>query len=339
MKKLSYTEKEMFEAKKVCLNFDFNITKNIAKKIGNKRIIFTGMGSSLLFPGKQAKNGALKFNISNRIEAYFASDLFQYEDFSDTFVFLCSNSGKTKEVIMLLEHIKKRNGKCIAITAVKDSFLAQKCDETIFLTCGFEKGVAATKSVIEQGLIYDSLIFHLAKNQGKKVDFNFLRKELNEAAKFIEENISLEIKNDLLGVLTTSSNYYLVGLDNGVGEEIALKSHEIARKLAIFYPDTHISHGVAESIKKGCLIVLQPSIFDPLFMDFDKFSRKIDSQLIRVDNKSLDHGIKIKINKTFSNYCLLAGGWGLLRNVANKLSLDIDHPEKISKVGNLYLGQ
>lgn len=333
---ISWTEREMLETKKVCLNFDFSITENIAKKIGDKRIIFTGMGSSLLFPGKQAKNRALKFNISNKIEAYFASDLLQYEDFSDTFVFLCSNSGKTKEVIMLFDHIKKKNGKYIAITAVKDSFLAQKSDETIFLSCGFEKGVAATKSVMEQGLIYDSLVFHLARNQGKKVDFDFLRKELNETAGFIEENINLKIPNNLLKDLASSRNYYLVGLDNGVGEEITLKVHEIARKLAVFYPDTHISHGVAESIENGSLIVLQPSIFEPLLMDFDEFSKKINSQLIRMDNKSLDKGIEIKINETFCNYCLLAGGWGLLRSVANRLSLDIDHPEKISKVGNLY---
>ena len=58
---LSFTEQEMLESKAVMLNFDFNTTYNLAQKIGNSRIIFTGMGSSLIFPGKQAKNRALNF--------------------------------------------------------------------------------------------------------------------------------------------------------------------------------------------------------------------------------------------------------------------------------------
>src|SRR5438067_1177927 len=132
---LSETEKEMLEAEQLCLNFNFDITKGLAEKIGERRIIFAGMGSSLIFPGKHAKNRAMKLNIENKVEAFFAPDLFQYEDFSDTYVLLCSNSGKTKEVILLLDYVKSRGAKCVAITAVPDSILAQRSDEKIILTC------------------------------------------------------------------------------------------------------------------------------------------------------------------------------------------------------------
>src|SRR3989338_11080688 len=148
------TEKEMLESANVLKKFDFSLTKKIAKEIGSKRVIFTGMGSSVLFPARHAKSRAFEFNIKNSVEAYFASDLLPYNDFSDTYVFLCSNSGMTKETILLQEHIKKRGAKCIAITAVEDSILAKRCKDKIIMQCGFEKGIAATKSVIEQGLIY-----------------------------------------------------------------------------------------------------------------------------------------------------------------------------------------
>lgn len=343
---LSFTEQEMLEAKNVCLNFDLDICKELASKVGSSRIIFTGMGSSLIFPGKQAKNRALKLGISNKVEAYFASDLFQYSDFSNTYVFLCSNSGKTKEVILLLDYAKKRGAKCIAVTTVADSILAERANEKIILKCGFEKGVAATKSVVEQGLVYDSLIFHLAKNQGKQIDFNKLKEDLNQTAQFIEENVNIsfsrsdlarsDLIKDLLEALTKSEHYFIVGLENGVAEEITLKTYEIARKLAFYYPDTHIVHGPEEAIEEGVAVIFEPSQFETYLDDFKKFSEKTNVTLVGIDDKKLIPGLEVKVNETFKNYCLLAGGWGLLRNVANKLGIDIDHPVKASKVGNPF---
>ena len=155
------TEKEMFEAGGIIKKFDLDVMKRIAKEIGLRKIIFTGMGSSVLFPAKQAKSRAFGLNIKNSVEAYFASDLLSYNDFSDAYVILCSNSGMTKETVLLQKHIKKRGAKYLAVTAVPDSVLARRCKNRIIMQCGFEKGVAATKSVVEQGLIFDSLIFNL----------------------------------------------------------------------------------------------------------------------------------------------------------------------------------
>lgn len=334
--KLSYTEKEMLEAKDVCLNFDLSQTAQLAKQIGKKRIIFTGMGSSMIFPAKQAKNRALQYNIDNKVEAYFASDLFQYTEFSDTFLFLCSNSGRTKEVILLLEHARKHGATCVALTAVEDSLLAKQCDTKIILSCGFEKGVAATKSVVEQGLLYDSLIFHLAKEQGKEIDFAVLRKELTATGECIKQNVNAVIDKKFLDILTVSNHYFMIGLDNGVAEEITLKAYEITRKMALFYPDTHIVHGVIESIHNDIAIVFQSNAFSNYFSDFETFKQKTNCAFIGIDENSQLPGVNIAVNKMFKNYCYLAGGWGLLRGVANALSLDIDHPEKVSKVGNPY---
>ena len=333
---LSFTEQEMLEAKKVCANFDLHETSDIAKHIGKRKIIFTGMGSSLIFPGKQAKNRALKMGIANTVEAYFASDLFQYDDFSDTYIFLCSNSGKTKEVILLLDYAQKHGATCIAVTAVADSILAQRAQVKIILHCGFERGVAATKSVVEQALVYDSLIFHLAKNQGKEVDFNVLRDELNKTSDIMENNIRAKISDDVLRLLVKEDQYFIVGLDNGVGEEIALKTYEIARKMAIFFADTHIVHGPEESIHSGCVLIFEPKVFDAYLSDFQTFSDKTHCALVGIDRRVLIPGLKIGMNETFKNYCLLAGGWGVLKNVAARLGIDIDHPVKASKVGNPF---
>jgi len=333
------TEKEMLESANVLKKFDFSITKKIAKTIDSKRIIFTGMGSSVLFPAKQAKNRAFEFNIKNRVEAYFASDLLSYNDFSNTYVLLCSNSGMTKETIILQEHIKKKGAKYVAVTAVPDSVLAKKCKNRIIMQCGFEKGVAATKSVVEQGLILDSLIFNLARKQGRRIDFKKMNSSLVNASKCILDNINVNVPSSMLTALANASSLYFVGRTTGVVDEITLKAHEIARKSAFFYPDTHIVHGIEECIESNPIIFFEPSKFKKFIGDFINFSQRVNCKLFGIDSHKIIDGIKIKSTPYFENYCLLAGGWGLLRNIAKKLNLDIDKPKKALKVGNPYKGK
>lgn len=333
------TEKEMLESADVLNKFDFSITKNLAKEIGPKRVIFTGMGSSVLFPAKQAKNRAFELNIRNRVEEFLASELLSCKDFSDTFVVLCSNSGMTKETILLQEHIKKRGAKYMAITAVPDSVLAKRCKDKIIMQCGFEKGIAATKSVIEQGLILDSLIFNLAKNQGKRINFEKMNKHLVNASKNILWNINANVPSNMTNALANASSLYFIGRTTGVADEITLKAHEISRKNAFFYPDTHIVHGIEESIESNPIILFEPAKFKKFIGDFTSFSKRINGTLFGIDSHNIIEGIKIKSTPFFENYCLLAGGWGLLINIAKKLKIDIDNPKKALKVGNPYKGK
>ncbi len=332
----SETVKEMLESRGVCEKFDFSLTREIAKEIGEKRVIFTGMGSSLLFPGNNAKNRALKLNIKNRVEAYFSSDLMQYTDFSDTVLFLFSNSGKTKEVVLLLEHAKKHGGICIAVTAVPDSPLGKKADRKILMGCGFEKGIAATKSVIEQGLICDSLIFNLAAAQGRKIDFEKLKEDLKDTGRKIEENIMLGIEPAVLENLAKETQFYFVGLETGVAAELSLKLCETTGKMAVYYPDTHIFHGLEEALDKGCAVVIHHPHFSEYADKFEKFRQVTGSLLFGIGSGPGIAGLDIGTNENFENYCLLSGGWALVRNLAGALGRDIDHPKKITKVGNPY---
>src|SRR3989338_6384445 len=333
------TEKEMLESADVIKKFDFGITKNLAKEIGSKRVIFTGMGSSVLFPAKQAKNRAFELNIRNRVEEFFASELLSCKDFSDTFVMLCSNSGMTKETILLQEHIKKMGAKHTAITAVPDSVLAKRCKNKIIMQCGFEKGIAATKSVIEQGLILDSLIFNLAKNQGRKIELEKINKSLASASKNILSNIDAKVPKNMLDALADSHFIYFAGRTTGVADEITLKAHEITRKSAFFYPDTHIVHGIEESIESNPMVLFEPSKFKKFIGDFRGFSKRANCKLFGIDDVEIIGGVKIKSTPYFEDYCLLAGGWGMLRSIAGKLNLNIDKPKKALKVGNPYKGK
>ena len=245
----------------------------------------------------------------------------------------------TKETILLLKHIKKRNAKYAAVTAVPDSILAKRCKDKIVMQCGFEKGVAATKSVIEQGLILDSLVLNLAKNQGKKINFGKIKRYASDASKSILRNININAPSDMIDTLAKASSIYFIGRKTGVADEITLKAHEIARKNAFFYPDTHIVHGIEEAIESNPIVLIEPSKFKNFIGDFTSFSKRINSSLYGIDSKRLIEGIKIKSVPYFENYCLLAAGWGLLRSIAKKLNINIDKPKKAVKVGNPYKGK
>ena len=335
------TEKEMLESAEVFRAFELGEAKALAEEIGEKRIIFAGMGSSILFPTRNAKSRAFELGIKNKADAFFASELLEYKKFPDTFFILLSNSGMTKETVLLLSHLKKARVKFAAVTAVADSVLAKKSKNRIIMGCGFESGVAATKSVMEQALILDSLIWNIAKNQGAKVSFNKLRKSLADTSKKILFNIDLRLPEFVLEPLSKADSLYFAGSNKGVGDEIALKTHEIAGKRAYFYPATHIVHGIEESIRANPLILFEPSKFKNFIGDFKRFSTSTGCGLVGIDSRD-NTGIgtvKIKSNEFFNNYCLLAGGWGLLRNVANELRINMDKPKKAVKVGNPYKGK
>ena len=335
------TEKEMLEGAEAFRAFELDETKALAEEIGGKMVIFAGMGSSVLFPAKNAKSRAFELGIKNKIEAFFASELLGYKKFQDTYFILLSNSGMTKETILLLNHLKKTKTKFAAVTAVADSVLAKKSKNKVILGCGFESGVAATKSVMEQALILDSLILNIAKEQGIKTNFRKLKKSFINTSKEILFNINIQLPEFMLEALSKADSMYFAGMDTGVCDEIALKTHEIARKNAYFYPDTHIVHGIEESIESNPIILFEPSKFKNFINDFKSFSERTGCGLFGVDsrdNSGVDT-VKIKSNRIFNNYCLLAGGWGVLRNVANELKVDMDRPKKAVKVGNPYKGK
>lgn len=336
MTERSNTEKEMLEGGEICRNFDFEITKKLAQKIGTKKIIFSGNGSSFIFPAKNAKYQSQKYSLTNKVEAILAPDLFQYQDFSDTYVFLASNSGQTKEIMLLLELLQKRGADCVAVTARLDSELAKKCEEKIILGGVFEKGVAATKSVIEQALINESIILHLAFNQGKIINLKNIKNGLNKAGDIIVQNANLPIEKLLIEKLSISQNLFMIGMDTGVAEEITLKAYEIAKKIAVYSPATQILHGSAEAVDNAGVIIFEPEKYTEYINDFQNFSKKTNSLILGIGGNSQLGGLKIGTNEYFNNYCLLAGGWALLRNIANYLRIDIDHPKKIQKVGNPY---
>ncbi|MDR1053446.1 MAG: sugar isomerase, partial [Planctomycetaceae bacterium] len=143
---------EMFDTLDVMSGFDFRRTVGIARVIyDNGKLLLTGEGSSRIFPAKnfihQLRTSATTVNLNVMTEGSYQS--LEY-DLADWSVVAASNSGQTGEAVALFRRLRELNHvRNFVVTANENTKLSELATETLVLTCGVERAVAATKSVVE----------------------------------------------------------------------------------------------------------------------------------------------------------------------------------------------
>ena len=155
--------REMMDTVDVIRKFnpaDADFIVDSARKTGH--ILFSGEGSSRIMPAKNAIRKALKWGIPVVTHTEGSHQASEYE--LGNYTVLCdSNSGRTKETLMLANQLKAAGHKdFFGVTANDGTPLAEVCVKTHVLGCGWEEAVAATKSVAEQALLFESVVWKLA---------------------------------------------------------------------------------------------------------------------------------------------------------------------------------
>ena len=322
--------REMLETPGIIGAFNPKISERFVKPISAKKGIFlAGEGSSRLFPAKRAIWSNLKkdFMIPVITEGCTQSMEYKLDDFA---VFLSSNSGQTKEVIRLANFLKAKNHKSVfGLTANRNTKLQELANDTHVLSCGKEEAVAATKSVVEQGLFYDSLLRNI---RGEKME------GLGTLAGQTEEVLTSPIDKSITELLIKTDIIYFAGRDNGVAQEIALKANEITRKRSAFYEGTFALHGIEEIMNKDEVLIW----VDPFDDDQDKFMecivRGVGVHVIAISTKpTIFPTIVIPDGGQYAEYLQLAAGWNILVETGVALGIDLDHPKRARKVGNEYI--
>jgi len=292
-------------------------------------ILLTGEGSSRIFPAKRAISQALKNGETTRFFTEGATQAMQY-DLRHTGVFGSSNSGKTRELIRLFHKLSEEEHKALfGITAHKNTALESFCRESYILSCGEEKAVAATKSVAEQALFYDALRAGLSGTE---------LSGLEDAAQSVEKALHLEIDPEIIRLIASSGMIYFAGLNNGVAEELTLKTNEITRKKSDFLEGTYAAHGIEEVMNPQDVLI----VVDPIEEEEEKFleclTKGAGVRIVSIANRktSFAHSIVIPDAGEFQNYIELAAGWNLLVETGLELGIDLDTPVRARKVGNEY---
>lgn len=295
----------------------------------HKGLFLTGEGSSRIFPAKRAIYASHKKGLTLPVVTEGCTQAEEY-NLKDYVVFAASNSGQTKEVVRLTTKLKnKKHDAIFGLTANPKTKLEEIATATQVLICGKEDAVAATKSVVEQGLFYDSLLRIV---NGEKME------GLKDLAKKTEEALTLNIDPAITKIISKASMIYFAGRNTGVAEELALKTNEITRKKSAFLEGTFAVHGIEEVMDKTEVLIW----IDPFDTEEEKFNeclvKGVGMNIIAVSTKkTMFPTIIIPDGAQYAEYVQLAAGWNILVETGISLGIDLDKPTRARKVGNEYI--
>ncbi len=335
LKEEKYTKfslaKEMLETVDVIARFNPGIGKTLVEKTQSvKKIFFTGEGSSRIFPAKRAIYDAMRQGVDLSLHTDGSTQALEY-DLRNSVVFGASNSGKTKELVRLFNKLKNAgHKKMFGVTAFANSKISEYTEHTHVLSCGKEDAVAATKSVVEQALVYHS---YFAALSGKVLS------GLDKAAKQVETALTLAIDSDLVKKVVDSHIIYFAGRNNGVAEELTLKTNEITRKKSGYLEGTYAVHGIEEVMDKNETVI----IIDPFVDEEEKFSECLEkgvgmNVIAIASRKTRFPTVIIPDGEEFRNYVELAAGWNLLMEIGLAAGVNLDKPQRARKIGNEFVG-
>ncbi|MDZ7725171.1 MAG: sugar isomerase [candidate division KSB1 bacterium] len=324
--------REMLDTVDVVKQFDPSQTRSVSSIISSVgRLLLTGEGSSRLFPAKHMIRRALTWGVDLNLVTEGSRQAAQY-DLSRFSVFCASNSGRTKEVVLLAKMLAQAgNPHRFALTANRDTVLENTCTQTIVLNCGWEQAVAATKSVVEQALVYDSILWNIA---GKD-----MKPALPKLADAIQNALTLKIDPDIIKTAAQAPTIYFAGYNDGAAEELTLKTNEITREKSDFLEGTYAVHGIEEVMNAEDIVFVMNPIDDEIEKFQDVLVKGVGLNVVAVADRDTPFPtIKVPHVDEFMPYIYLCAGWNLLVDIGLHLNIDLDKPERARKVGNEFTG-
>ena len=181
---------------------------------------------------------------------------FQYFSSSvdkNTLVIAVSQSGETADVTEGVKRARANGAQVISIVNRFNSLLSRMSDDTIYLNCGPEIAVAATKSLISQLTVFYLLSFAMVNQFDKAA--NNLKNVSEELAKILRLNgTKLE---ELAERFKDARDFYYIarGINFPIASEAALKLKEISYIHAEGLPAGELKHGTLALIEEGTPVV------------------------------------------------------------------------------------
>ena len=326
--------REMLETPQIVGAFDFRTGQDTARSIRDAgRLFLTGEGSSRMFPAKNLICEVLRLGIPLAVCTEGARQAHEY-DLSGLAVFGASNSGRTKELVSLFTQLGQQgHRRRFGLTANSPCTLESVTDRCYTLGCGKEDAVAATKSVVEQALFYRSLLSPwegtspLAANQ-------------QQAGQKAQEVLEAELDPTLVQKLARAPVVYFAGRNNGVAEELTLKTNEITHKKSDYLEGTYAVHGIEEIMQPDEVVV----VIDPFPAEVEKFKATlvdgVGMTVIAIAEEETGlPTIRIPRVEGYQTVLQLLAGWNILVHVGVALGINLDKAERARKIGNEFVGE
>ena len=323
--------KDMLAVPDIIRSFDADQMQPTSRQVAAiGSLLMTGEGSSRLFPAKSAIAAARRAGWPLALHTEAGLQAQEY-DLSDWAVFALSNSGRTAEVIGLFEKLKSTgHPHRYSLTAFADTKLESLANTGYVLACGEEHAVAATKSVMEQALFFRALLEHAVGRPA-------LASRREQLAQAVQQALTMQIPNQLVDRIANARTVYWAGRNDGVAEELTLKTNEITRKSADYLEGTYAVHGIEEVMDPSDVVIW----VDPDPGSEEKFETVLGDgvglEVIAIANRSTRFPtVHIPEAGDLSPFVQMAAGWNILVEVGLHLDINIDKPIRARKVGNEY---
>lgn len=322
---------EMMDTPEVLKDFVLENGGDVIEAIkASGKLFMTGEGSSRIFPAKNAIYTSMCQGTSLNLATDGGRQAAEY-DLSEYVIFGASNSGSTKEVIALFDQLKVSHSRLYGLTARENTKLEEMARETFVLKCGWEQAVAATKSVAEQALFYQELL--------AQVNGGTLKDQFSDLADAVQDALILTIDPVITNAIANAGTIYFAGRNDGVAEELTLKTNEITRKKSDYLEGTYAVHGIEEVMTADDVVIL----INPFKAELDKINETlVEGVGLKVfavsDEDTIFPTLNVKDIGQLQSYVYLAAGWNILVEVGVALGINLDKAERARKVGNEFVG-
>ena len=239
--------------KQAIMQDDAKLMKMAIGILRSRQVIITACGSSryaaLIGRYLFSKIGGKFCDVVMSSEfGYFADSIDK-----NTLVIAVSQSGETADVLDGLNQAKEKGAEIYSIVNVVDSTIARMSDEVLYLNCGPEIGVAATKSFLSQMIIFYILAFAM----NNKIDY--ARKELTKVSDLIEKSLpyTMETTKKIAKLTKKQNDFFYIGrgINFAVASEGALKLKELSYIHAEGMPAGELKHGTIALIEDNTPVV------------------------------------------------------------------------------------
>jgi glucosamine--fructose-6-phosphate aminotransferase (isomerizing) len=223
-----------------------------------RQVVITACGSSRY----AALVGRYLFsNVAKKFCDVVMASEFEYFSQSvdkNTLVIAVSQSGETADVVEGVKRAKANGAQIISIINRFGSVLSRMSDDVIYLGCGPEIAVAATKSLISQLAVFYLLSYAMRNEFDKAV------KALGSVSTDLEKmlNGNGTKLHELAEMFKDASDFYYIarGMNFPMASEAALKLKEISYIHAEGLPAGELKHGTLALIEEGTpVVVICPS--------------------------------------------------------------------------------
>ena len=218
----------------------------------SERIYITGSGTSYN-AGLVAKYLFPKI-IGKGIEPIMSSEMQSFKDCinSKSTLVAISQSGESADVLNSVDHAKKRGANVLSIVNTTTSTLAKISDSFVGLNCGYEIGVAATKSFTSQLVILYKILERFQPSLN-----------ITKGLEFLSEKISmmLDNKETILKIsqkLRDVEHLYVLGrgVHYPIAKEGALKIKELSYIHAEGVATGELKHGPLALMDESTFVIL-----------------------------------------------------------------------------------